>query len=155
MALAVFASVAAAAHVTHRTHVDRFTSLNAAGDFCDFTWKAQTKVTTHSIIFGSPNSPSREIDHLRYQAVNTNVDTGLRIIEDDRYTVIFSRQNHRYKYVGAYWHLTDASGKRVLVSAGQFIVDFRKGAIIKRTPNIDPDFAGVICPALGGSSAIG
>ena len=129
--------------------------MNAAGDFCDFNWATHTTVTTKSIIFGRPSNPSREIDHIRWQAVNINQDTGLRILEDDRYTVVFTRSNQHYKYVGAYWHLTDTNGKRVKVSAGQFIVDLQSGAYVKQTPHIDPGFADVICTALGGHSAIG
>jgi hypothetical protein len=153
--LAAISPTASAQRVTHRNQVDSFSSENAAGDFCDFNWATQTTITTRSIIFGRPSNPSREIDHIRYQALNINEDTGLRILEDDRYSVIFTSSNQHLKFVGAYWHLTDSNGKRVKVSAGQFIVDLRHGAYVKQTPHIDPGFADVICTALGGHSAIG
>ncbi len=155
IALTVISPIASAQRVTHRKHVFSFSTANAAGDFCDFNWATHTTITTHSVIFGPPSNPSREIDHLRYQAVNLNQDTGLRILEDDRYTLVFTRSNQHLKFVGAYWHLTDANGKRVRVSAGQFIVDLRHGGYVKQTPHIDPGFADVICTALGGHSAIG
>lgn len=151
----MFASAASAQRVTHRRQVANFTTETTAGNFCDFNWRTHTRITTHSITFGRPSRPSRQIDHIRYQAVNINEDTGLRIFEDDRFTVTFTRANLHYKYVGAYWHLTDADGKRVKVSAGQFIVDLRTGAYVKQTPHIDPGFADVICSVLGGHQAQG
>jgi hypothetical protein len=155
IALAAISPIASAQRVTHRKHVFSFSIGTAAGDFCDFNWATRTTITTHSIIFGPPSNPSREIDHLRYQAVNVNLDTGVRILEDDRYTIVFTRSNQHLKFVGAYWHLTDANGKRVKVSAGQFIVDLRHGGYVKQTPHIDPGFADVICTTLGGHAAIG
>ena len=153
IALLVIVAVAPAQRVTHRTRVTSFDTHNAAGEFCDFPWATHTKITTHSIIFGRPSRPRRQIDHIRYQAVNINESSGLRVVEDDRFTVTFTRSNLHYKYVGVYWHLTTPGGKRVKVSAGQFIVDLKHGGYVKQTPHIDPGFADVICPVLGGHPA--
>ena len=133
--------------------VQRFTFHIPAGDLCDFAWSAPTKVTTKAIIFGNPTDPRREIDHIRYEAVNINEDTGLRVVEDDRFTVTFTLASLQDKDVGLYWHLTTPDGKRVKVSAGQFIVDPRSGLYLKQTPHIDPGFADVVCTVLGGHPA--
>ncbi len=141
--------------VRHRTVTISGTSDTAAGDFCDFRWIAKTTITDRSISFGPRSNPTREIDHYRYQAVNINADTGVRVLEDDRYTVFSTHHLTRFKYVGNYWHLTTPNGKIVKVSAGQFVVEPFGPGVIKKTPHIDPGFADVICTVLGGSPAQG
>jgi hypothetical protein len=42
----------------------------------------------------------------------------------------------------------------VVVHSGQDIFDTNTGELVKVTPNDNPDFAAVICPALGGSPAM-
>jgi hypothetical protein len=37
--------------------------------------------------------------------------------------------------------------------AGQLVVNADTGEIVKLTPSINPDFAAVVCPALGGQPA--
>jgi hypothetical protein len=49
--------------------------------------------------------------------------------------------------------LRDADGKLVLIQAGQLVVNADTGEIVKLTPSINPDFAAVVCPALGGQPA--
>jgi hypothetical protein len=52
-----------------------------------------------------------------------------------------------------FWALRDASGKLVVQQAGQLVFDTDTGEIVKITPQFNPDFAAVICPALGGNPA--
>ena len=66
-------------------------------------------------------------------------------------TLFFTFGEESEKDVGVFWHLRDASGKMVLVHAGQ--LRFDETGLIKFTPNLNPDFAAVICPALGGNPA--
>jgi hypothetical protein len=57
------------------------------------------------------------------------------------------------RVVGIFWHLRDADGKIVLVQSGQLVINLETGEIFEVTPAINPDFAAVICPALGGQPA--
>ena len=84
---------------------------------------------------------------------HTNLDTGYVLTELDHVTVTFDNVAGTQKQVGIFWHLRDASGKIVLVQAGQVVFD-ASGDVIKVTPNFNPDFAAVACPALGGQPAI-
>ena len=72
----------------------------------------------------------------------------------DHFTQTFDAGAARFKEVGNFWHLRDARGKLVVVHSGQDIFDTNTGELLKITPNVNPDFAAVICPALGGSPAI-
>jgi hypothetical protein len=85
---------------------------------------------------------------------HTNLDTGYSLTEVDHFTAEFDDGTARYKQVGIFWHLRDPSGKLVVVQAGQSIFDTNTGELLKVTPNNNPDFAAVICPALGGSPAM-
>jgi hypothetical protein len=50
--------------------------------------------------------------------------------------------------------LRTAAGKVVVVHAGQWVIDTNTGETVKITPNFNPDIAAVVCPALGGHSAL-
>jgi hypothetical protein len=66
-------------------------------------------------------------------------------------TLFFKFAEDSEKDVGLFWHLRDASGKIVVVQAGQ--LRFDENGFVSATPNINPDFPAVICPALGGNPA--
>ena len=68
--------------------------------------------------------------------------------------MVFNAGEDREKQVGLIWHLRDASGNLVVVGAGEALIDTSTGELLKFTPNFKPDFAAVICPALGGAPAI-
>ena len=57
------------------------------------------------------------------------------------------------KTVGIFWHLRNADGQLVVIQAGQLVIS-AAGEILKVTPDVTPDNAAVICPALGGQPAI-
>jgi hypothetical protein len=42
----------------------------------------------------------------------------------------------------------------VPIGGGMFVVDIFTFELIAETPNVRSDFAGTICPALGGASAL-
>jgi hypothetical protein len=123
------------------TFEDRF----RAGEFCDFAYRIAGSGTDNVIIF-----PDKTIDHVTIQVAHTNLDTGFTLTETDHFTV--TEQPGQFKLVGIYWHLRNADGKLVVVHAGQMVFD-GEGNVVKFTPNMNPDDAAVICPALGGHPA--
>ena len=119
---------------------DRF----RAGEFCDFAYRIAASGTDNVIIF-----PDKTIDHVTIQVAHTNLDTGFTLTENDYFSAQFTAGQE--KDVGIFWHLRNADGKIVVVHAGQLV--FSGDAVVRFTPNSGPDFAAVICPALGGSPA--
>ena len=82
---------------------------------------------------------------------HTNLDTGFTLTETDHFTVTTATDGQN-KLVGIFWHLRNADGKLVVVHAGQMVFS-PTGEVLKFTPNMNPDDAAVICPALGGHPA--
>ena len=87
--------------------------------------------------------------HETLTVAHTNVDTNYTLTENDR--LFFTFRADSEKDVGIFWHLRDADGKMVVVQAGQ--LRFDETGLIKFTPNLNPDFADVVCHALGGNPA--
>jgi len=121
---------------------DRF----RAGEFCDFAYRIAASGTDNVIIF-----PDKTIDHVTIQVAHTNLDTGFTLTETDHFTVTTAMDGQN-KLVGIFWHLRNADGKLVVVHAGQMVFS-PTGEVLKFTPNMNPDDAAVICPALGGHPA--
>ena len=118
-----------------------------AGTVCDFDYHNVFTATDNAVIF-----PDRTIEHIVINATHTNLATGYTLTETDHFTD-FTASNGQIKEVGIVWHLRNADGKIVVVHAGQAVFDPATGQVLKFTPNINPDFAAVICPALGGHPA--
>jgi hypothetical protein len=152
--LAYTASTAAAAAPIHLKSSVSGTDFAPAGELCDFTYSAPFTAEVNTILFGDPDNPTRVIDHVTLIKTHTNVDTGYSLTEVDHFTQQFDAGAARFKSVGNFWHLRDASGKVVVVHSGQDIFDTNTGELVKVTPNDNPDFAAVICPALRGSPAM-
>ena len=117
-----------------------------AGAFCNFTYGEAATVSLNAIIFANS-----ETDHIAFTDTHTNLDTGLSLTETGDFTVFTSAG--QTKTVGIFWHLRNADGQLVVVQAGQLVIS-AAGDILKVTPDINPDNAAVICPALGGQPAI-
>jgi molybdopterin-guanine dinucleotide biosynthesis protein A len=103
---------------------------------------------------GSDNAiifPDKTIDHVTLHVTHTNLDTGFTLTETDHFTVTTATDGQN-KLVGIFWHLRNADGKLVVVHAGQMVFS-PTGEVLKFTPNMNPDDAAVICPALGGHPA--
>jgi hypothetical protein len=136
--------VAAAAPPEHFTETFEDSFTVPAGELCDFTYGQAFSGTDEVTIFG---------DRVQVQETltveHTNVDTGYTLTENDR--LFFTFAEGSAKNVGVFWHLRDADGKLVVVQAGQLLFD--ETGLIKFTPNINPDFAAVVCVALGGNPA--
>jgi hypothetical protein len=124
------------------TFEDRF----QAGEVCDFAYGDAGSGSDNAIIF-----PDRMIEHITLHVTHTNLDTGFTLTENDYFTVTTAADGQN-KQVGIFWHLRTADGKLVVVYAGQMVFD-GEGNVLRFTPNTNPDFAAVICPALGGSPA--
>ena len=149
--LGVFAPVAGstAAWADGPQHVKStftFDDTAPAGTFCDFALR--------SMGTGSDNvvtTPNNTIDHVHLQVTHTNLDTGFTLTENDYFTMV-TAAGGQTRLVGIVWHLRNADGKLVVVHAGQ-IVFSATGELLKFTPNMNPDDAAVICPAMGGHPA--
>jgi hypothetical protein len=145
LATGVLAPVASAAPPEHFTETFEGTNVEAEGDLCDFEYSQTFSGTDEVTIF----SDGRVQVHETLTVSHTNVDTNYTLTENDRLFFTFKADSE--KDVGIFWHLRDANGKMVVVQAGQ--LRFDETGLIKFTPNLNPDFAGVVCPALGGSPA--
>jgi len=155
-AAVLFVSLAAAKPPTHTTNpfsgtvsCDLTTCTNPDAStspaFCDFAYSQVFSGTDEVSTF----SDGRVLVHEKLQVKHTNVGTGFSLTESDQINVTFYA-NGGAKEVGVFWHLRDASGKMVVVHAGQIVFDDQFN-VVKFTPNSGPDFAAVICPALGGN----
>jgi hypothetical protein len=147
LATVLFVSLAAAAPPTKETFPFSGTFFSPAGDLCDFDYTQVFSGTDEVTFF----SDGHVLVHEKIQVSHTNDDTGFTLTETDSYNITFYADGSQ-KLVGVFWHLRDASGKLVVVQAGQMVFD-PVGNVVKFTPHMNPDFAGVICPALGGSPA--
>jgi hypothetical protein len=126
------------------TFEDRF----RAGEFCDFAYRIAGSGTDNVIIF-----PDKTIDHVTIQVAHTNLDTGFTLTETDHFVETFTAADDQIKDVGLLWHLRTPDGKLVVVQGGQVVISAATGEVLKVTPAVNPDFAAVICPALGGHPA--
>jgi hypothetical protein len=119
--------------------------INPAGTLCDFTYQNLLTGTDREAIF-----PDKTIDHLTLHATHINKDTGFTLTETDHFTLVTA--GGHIKEAGVQWHLRTADGKIVVVDAGKLVFTPTFDAI-SFTPNTNPDFAAVVCPALGGQPA--
>ena len=124
-----------------------FENPQPAGAFCDFNYGEVATVSVDAIIFAGS-----ETDHIAFTDTHTNLDTGFSLTETGDFTV-FTAADGQTRTVGIFWHLRNADGKLVVVQAGQLVIS-PTGEIVKVTPDVTPDKAAVICPALGGHPAI-
>jgi hypothetical protein len=111
---------------------------------CDFTYHQAVSVDIQNTLF----SDGRLEQHSLVRATHTNVSSGYVLTDADRFNTT-SYPDGSFRVVGVWWHLRDASGTLVVHEAGELVFD-PSGNLLKFTPNIDADFAAVICPALGG-----
>jgi hypothetical protein len=116
------------------------------GAFCNFTYGEAATISLNAVIFAGT-----ETDHIAFTDTHTNLDTGFSLTETGDFTVFTTAG--QTKTVGLFWHLRNADGQLVVVQAGQLVIS-AAGEIQKVTPDVTPDNAAVICPALGGQPAI-
>ena len=139
-ALAPVASAAKPEHFTE-TFEDEF--VVPAGEVCDFEYGQSYTGRDIVTIFDDRVQVQEKIT-----ITHANLDTGYTLTEVLSYNITFYEESD--KTVGLLWHLRDADGKMQVVQAGQ--VSFA-GDGVTHTPGINPDFAEVVCHALGGNPA--
>jgi hypothetical protein len=135
-------------HILKESFSDTFSA--PAGELCDFNFSQSFTIVDTGVFFDDESFVISETAHV----TNTNVDTGYTLTEVVHYTLQLRASDARIKQAGLIVHLRDASGKLVVVQAGQLVFNTETGELLKVTPAVNPDFAGVICPALGGQPAI-
>ena len=140
----VLAPVAAASAPERFTESFEGSHFIPAGELCDFDYAQTFSGTDEVAIYAD-----RVQVHETLTVTHTNVDTNYTLTENDIINFTFAEDSEMH--VGVFWHLRDPSGKMVVVQAGQ--LRFDETGLIKFTPNLNPDFASVICPALGGNPA--
>ena len=145
---ATAASAARPAHILKQTFSDSFTA--PAGQLCDFEFSQSFTIVDTGTFFDNESFVLSETAYV----TNTNVDTGYTLTEVVHNTLHLDTSKGSFKQAGLFVHLRDASGKLVAVQAGQLVFDAETFDLLKVTPAVNPDFAGFICPALGGHPAI-
>jgi hypothetical protein len=143
---AVVAMTAFAQQPTHRKISFSNAYTVPAGRGCDFDYRHDAQIEINRI-----NFETKSIFHFTASITHTNLNTGYALSDVDHWTETYDESTAQLRVTGVIWHLRDASGKLVLVQAGQILYDFDGGGLLKLTPNINDDFGGVICPALGGA----
>jgi hypothetical protein len=146
LALATGSTAAWADDPQHVKSTFTFENPQPPGAFCDFNYGEVATVSLDAIIYAGT-----ETDHIAATVIHTNLDTGFSLTEVDHFTV-FTAADGQTKSVGIFWHLRNADGQLVVVQAGQVVIS-PAGQIVKVTPDLNPDSAAVICPALGGQPA--
>lgn len=127
-----------------------------AGTICDFNLHEEVTVTGwDEVFFDQDDNFVRVTGHYTIAVTHLNSDTGYVLTEaGDHQIQTFVDATQQVKVVGLNGLLRDSTGKLVLAAAaGQLIFDYNIGEATKVTPNFGPDFAEVICPALGGNPA--
>lgn len=149
VALGATAALAARpTHVLKDTFSDSFSAK--AGTLCDFNFSQSFTLVDTGVFFDDGSFVISETAYV----TNTNDDTHFSLTEVVHNTLHLDTSKGRFTQAGLFVQLRDPSGKLVVVQAGQLVRDAETGELIKVTPAVNPDFAGVICPALGGQPAI-
>jgi hypothetical protein len=143
----LMAAVALAAPENRATFSGTFHAR--AGKLCDFAYR---QTFTIDYTFKELDNGGY-IEHDDVFVTHKNLETGYTLHERDRTSLIVNPTQGTVKNVGVFWHLRNAAGKLVVVQAGQLTFDANTGELLKVTPHVNPDYAAVICPALGGSPA--
>jgi hypothetical protein len=125
-----------------------------AGTACDFNYQVDFTVVDTGVIFGDPDNPDRVEIHETEFNTHMNLDTGYTLTEVDQLVFHFDASDATERDVGVVWHLRDPDGRIVVVQAGLELFNTDTGELLRVTPNLNPDAAAVICPALGGHPAI-
>jgi hypothetical protein len=142
------ASAAQPTHILKQAFSDTFSA--PAGELCDFNFSQSFTIVDTGSFFDDGSFLLSETAYV----TNTNVDTGYTLTEVVHYALKLDASDARIKQAGLLVQLRDASGKLVVVQAGQLVFDTETGELLKASPAVNPEFAAVICPALGGQPAI-
>jgi hypothetical protein len=154
--VALPAAAASAAGPDHFTIGGSFgPDLALAGTVCDFTYSQEGSFTGNVKLFrDAQGNPIRRVTTFDQTLVHRNVDTGRALTERIHFVVNTDFATGTQVFTGQTWHLRDVGGGKVVVAgAGLFELVQSTGEFLRFTPNTRTDFAGTICPALGGAPA--
>jgi hypothetical protein len=124
-----------------------------AGALCDFAYHQEFVNTSHVNVFFEDGHPVQVEEQAEVSVLHRNVDTGQTLSEVLHYAFHFDLVAGEVRLTGNWWHLRDADGRIAFVGSGTFVRDLFTGELIRATPNVAPDLAETICPALGGEPA--
>jgi hypothetical protein len=124
-----------------------------AGTLCDFAYHQEFVNTSHVNVFLEDGHPVQVEEQAEVSVLHRNVDTGQTLTEVIHYAFHFDLVAGEVQLTGNWWHLRDPAGRIVFVGSGTFVRDLFTGELIRATPNVAPDLAETICPALGGEPA--
>jgi hypothetical protein len=135
--------------------LDSFTS--PAGTLCDFTLVDSVDVEGFVTTYvNAAGEPIREFSHVVATVKHTNLDTGASLIERLPENSQNDFVDNVGQTVGLQWNLTDENGKKILVVSGRLSYTLDPFEVLTITPQVEQyffDYAGVICPRLGGAPA--
>ena|SRR5829696_8228889 len=145
---ATAASAAQPTHILKQTFSDTFSA--PAGELCDFNFSQSYTIVDTGVFLDDDSFVISETAYV----TNTNVDTGYALTEVVHYVLKLDASDGSITQAGLFVQLRDPSGSLAVVQAGQLVFDTETGELLKVSPAVDPDFAGMICPALGGQPAM-
>lgn len=136
----------------HLKGAEAFSFDLPAGTLCNFNYHLSLAIDYNLVVSGD-GTAWVERDH--QAATHTNLDSGYTLTESDSIGLHTDLVAGVQRQVGLVWHLRDPDGKIVVVHAGQVWFELTNDGslVVDFTPNSNPDFAAVICPALGGQTA--
>jgi hypothetical protein len=120
------------------------------GTLCNFN---EEDSFTGTVTFTLANGVFAEHDSL--YVTHTNLDTQYTLTEHDVVNTVIPANGSTVIQAGVFFHLTDPSGKLVLVNAGKVVFDEATGELISFTPHTGFDQTGaqIVCTDLGGAPA--
>jgi len=124
-----------------------------AGALCDFDYHEEgTVVGWDETFLDGDGNYLRDTAHGTATVVHVNTDTGYALTESITSSTTFTDRTQTLQFAGQNWMLRDASGRIIAVHSGYLMINFDTGEFLS-TPNLSPDFAETLCPALGGNPA--
>jgi hypothetical protein len=134
-----------------------FAQSAPAGTLCDFDYYEEVVVDGFVQLFVDDSGFIVEsyLEHYtNLYVLHVNAETGSWFDEVDHYNVVGEQTEDDLsrRTVGLFWHGRNADGSVTVVRAGSIYMDFLTGEVTF-TPNSGPDFAALVCPALGGAPA--
>jgi hypothetical protein len=157
--LALFVAVlgvapASAAQATRQTDTFSFAARHPAGEICDFPLRDTITLTiTLLTLTDGSGDAVLEVEHGTGTITHTNLSTGYTLTETAPLNSVRWLESNTGSTMGVQWHLRDPDGKLVLTVAGRLTYTLDPFDILSITPRVArySDYAGTICPLLGGS----
>jgi hypothetical protein len=157
--LALFVAVLGAAPAsggqpTRQTDTFSFAARHPAGEVCDFALRDTVTLTIAVLTLTDTSGDAvLEFEHGTGTITHTNLSTGYTLTETAPLNSVRWLESNTGSTMGVQWHLRDPDGKLVLTVAGRLTYTLDPFDILSITPRVArySDYAGTICPLLGGS----